>query len=213
MAASLDHRTQQTDGPPVDEEKIGDRAFCHSAHTHTHLRSTGGVIGDSALGLRFQATAILRHNFTAPKKLRQDSWQAFLSDPQRAAVANEAGTETFEMSVRGTGLTCDLLCQESSTYMFPKQDGCQLSSVLALLHHPHLRFLQFPSISLQFPSRSSTSRHFPSFWFPSSALSFPCTSLLFIECAIHIRTVPTCCGGCSSCCYPLVINQEGLAHS
>ena len=24
------------DGPPVDEEKIGDRAFCHSAHTHTH---------------------------------------------------------------------------------------------------------------------------------------------------------------------------------
>ena len=35
MAASLDHRTQQMDGPPVDEEKIGDRAFCHSAHTHT----------------------------------------------------------------------------------------------------------------------------------------------------------------------------------
>ena len=36
MAASLDHRTQQMDGPPVDEEKIGGRVFCHSAHTHTH---------------------------------------------------------------------------------------------------------------------------------------------------------------------------------
>ena len=38
MAASLDHRTQQTDGPPVDEEKIGGRVFCHSAHTHAPLR-------------------------------------------------------------------------------------------------------------------------------------------------------------------------------
>ena len=27
------------DGPPVDEEKIGDRAFCHSAHTHTHTHT------------------------------------------------------------------------------------------------------------------------------------------------------------------------------
>ena len=25
--------------PPADEEKIGDRAFCHSAHTHTHTHT------------------------------------------------------------------------------------------------------------------------------------------------------------------------------
>ena len=38
MAASLDHRTQQMDGPPVDEEKIGGRVFCHSAHTRPSTR-------------------------------------------------------------------------------------------------------------------------------------------------------------------------------
>ena len=45
MAASLDHRTQQMDGPPVDEEKIGGRVFCHSAHTHTHTHTHTRVAG------------------------------------------------------------------------------------------------------------------------------------------------------------------------
>ena len=65
------------DGPPVDEEKIGGRVFCHSAHTHTH----------AALGMLQQVSIVVA---LADSNLKSASSQDVFACERELSLSNSS---------------------------------------------------------------------------------------------------------------------------